>query len=159
MVKNSACQIGESGSIPELGRSPGGGHGNPLQYSCLASPPGQRSLVGYSPWGRKESDTTERLSVHASSSQSPALFCYMTHLFPFPHSVTVLQGLLQERQEPQFLIRFSSPRNYWLGRRNGPAALGQSYAFPSEWGRVIRMFASSFKHQMFIEDHTVSSAV
>ena len=39
-------------------------HGNPLQYSCLENPHGQRSLVGYSPWGYKESDTTERLSAH-----------------------------------------------------------------------------------------------
>ena len=40
----------------------GGGHGNPLQYSCLENPRRQRSLMGYSPWSRKESDTTERLS-------------------------------------------------------------------------------------------------
>ena len=40
--------------------APGGGHGNPLQYSCLENPHGQRSLVTYSPWGRKDSDTTER---------------------------------------------------------------------------------------------------
>ena len=39
-----------------VGRSPGGGHGNPLQYSSLENPCGQRSLVGYSPRGRKESD-------------------------------------------------------------------------------------------------------
>ena len=38
---------------PWLGRSPGGGHGNPLQYSCLENPDGQRSLVGYSPWGHR----------------------------------------------------------------------------------------------------------
>ena len=44
-------------SVPELGRSPGGGHGNPLQYSCLENPYGQRSLVGYSPCGGKESIT------------------------------------------------------------------------------------------------------
>ena len=37
--------------------------GNPLQYSCLKNPRGQRSLAGYSPWGCKESDTTERLSL------------------------------------------------------------------------------------------------
>ena len=42
-----------------LQRSPGGGHGNPLQYSCLENPHGQRSLAGYSPWGHKESDTTK----------------------------------------------------------------------------------------------------
>ena len=37
---------------------------NPLQCSCLENPHGQRNLVGYSPWGRKESDTTERLHFH-----------------------------------------------------------------------------------------------
>ena len=36
----------DMGSIPGLGRSPGGGHGNPLQYSCLENPHGQRSLAG-----------------------------------------------------------------------------------------------------------------
>ena len=44
------------GSIPGLGRSPGEGHGNPLQYPCLENLHGQRSLVGYSPWDHKESD-------------------------------------------------------------------------------------------------------
>ena len=43
--------------------SPGGGHSNPLQYSCLENPHGQRSLASYSPWGHKESDTTEQLST------------------------------------------------------------------------------------------------
>ena len=42
------------GLIPGLGRLPGGSHGNPLQYSFLENPRGQRSLVGYGPWGRKE---------------------------------------------------------------------------------------------------------
>ena len=51
--------------IPGSGRSPGEGNDNPLQYSCLENPHGQRSLVGYSPWGCKESDTTERLSARA----------------------------------------------------------------------------------------------
>ena len=48
--------------------SPGGGHGNPLQYSCLENPHGQRSLVGYSLWGCKELDTTEPLSTAHSLS-------------------------------------------------------------------------------------------
>ena len=51
--KESACSVRDLGSIPGLGRSPGGGHGNPLQYSCLENPHGQRSMVGYSPWGLK----------------------------------------------------------------------------------------------------------
>ena len=58
-----ACNAGDLDSIPELGRSPGGGHDNLLQYSCLEKPHGQRSLVGYSLWGHKESDMTERLST------------------------------------------------------------------------------------------------
>ena len=49
----------EVGSIPGLRRSPGGGHGNPLQYSCPENPHGQRSLEGYSPQGLKEEDMTE----------------------------------------------------------------------------------------------------
>ena len=57
--KESTCNVGDMGSIPGLRRSPGGGHGNPLQYSCLKNPHGQRSLTGYSPWGHKESDITE----------------------------------------------------------------------------------------------------
>ena len=61
--KESACNAGDLGSIPGLGRSPGGGHGNLLQYSCLENPHGQRSLAGYSSWGHKESDKTERLST------------------------------------------------------------------------------------------------
>ena len=60
--KESACNAGYLGLIP-LGRSPGGGHGNSLQYRRLENPHGQRSLAGYSPWGGKESDTTERLST------------------------------------------------------------------------------------------------
>ena len=51
------------GLIPGLGRSPGGGHGSLLQYSCLENPHGQRSPVGYSPCGCKESDMTEWLST------------------------------------------------------------------------------------------------
>ena len=43
--------------------SPGGGHGNPLQYSCLENPHGQRSLEGYSTWCNKELDTAEWLSM------------------------------------------------------------------------------------------------
>ena len=40
----SACNAGDLSSIPGLGIAPGGGHGNPLQYSCLENPHGQRSL-------------------------------------------------------------------------------------------------------------------
>ena len=63
--KESSCNAGDPSSIPGLGRSPGGGHGNSLQYSCLENPHGQRSLAGCHPGGRKESDMTEQLSTDA----------------------------------------------------------------------------------------------
>ena len=62
--KASAYSVRDPGSIPRLGRSPGEGNGNPLQYSCLENFmdwEAPQSLVGCSPWGRKELDTTERL--------------------------------------------------------------------------------------------------
>ena len=52
--KQSTCNAGDVGSIPGWERSPGKGNGNPLQYSCLENPYGQRSLEGCSLWGHKE---------------------------------------------------------------------------------------------------------
>ena len=57
--KESTCNAGDPDSIPGLGRSPGEGNGNPLQYSCLENSMDMGSLVDYSLWGHKESDTTE----------------------------------------------------------------------------------------------------
>ena len=61
--KESACNAADLGSTTGLGRSPAGGHSNPLQSSYLENPHGQRSLVGHNPWGCKELDTAERLST------------------------------------------------------------------------------------------------
>ena len=58
--KESACNAGDPGSIPELGRSLGEGKGYPLQYSGLEN---SMDFI-YSPLGGKELDTTERLSLH-----------------------------------------------------------------------------------------------
>ena len=44
MVKNPPANAGDPGLIPELGRSPGEGHGNPLQYSCLENPTDREAL-------------------------------------------------------------------------------------------------------------------
>ena len=60
--KESACSAGDPGLIPRLGRSPREGNGNPLQCPCLENH-GQRSLVGCSPWGHKESGITEQLTL------------------------------------------------------------------------------------------------
>ena len=62
--KEFACNAGDLGGIPGLGRSPGEGRGNQLQYSCLENSHGQRSPVGYSPWDHKQSDMTEQPSIY-----------------------------------------------------------------------------------------------
>ena len=63
MVRHSPANAGDTrdlGSIPGSGRSPRGGNGNPLQYSCMENYMDRGAWGGgYSPWGRKESDTTE----------------------------------------------------------------------------------------------------
>ena len=68
--------------IPGLGRSPGEGNSNPLQYSCVEFH-GQRSLVGYSPWGCKELNLTEWLThtgcFHVFSSVTQSCQTLQTH--------------------------------------------------------------------------------
>ena len=59
--KESTCHVGDLGLISGLGRSPGEGKGYPLQYSGL-----ENSMDCIVPWGHKESDMTERLSLSLS---------------------------------------------------------------------------------------------
>ena len=58
VVKNTPANAGDTGSVPGLGRFPGGGHGNPLQYSFLENLMDREAWQGYSP-GCKELDITE----------------------------------------------------------------------------------------------------
>ena len=78
VVKNppaSAGDVQDTSSVPGSGRSPGGGHGNPLQYSFLENPHGQK---GYGPGGHKESDMTERLSTAHTSVAARSYVRYLT---------------------------------------------------------------------------------
>ena len=112
--KESTCNAGDLGLIPGLVRSPGEGHGNPLQYSCLGNPMdrgswwatvhgggkvsnmtkqqllhdrhrfgGPRSLVGYSPWGCEESDTTEQLTLNTLHIREGLLTNLQEKTLPF----------------------------------------------------------------------------
>ena len=77
VVKNPPANAGDvrdRGLIPGSGRSPGGGHGNSLQCSCLENPQGQRSLVGNCPWGREEVDTTEETWHACTHSCVPSIW-------------------------------------------------------------------------------------
>ena len=60
MLKNMPASAGDPASIRGSGRSPGEGSGNPLLPGEFH---GQRSLTGYSPWDRKESETTDSITI------------------------------------------------------------------------------------------------
>ena len=82
--KESAFKAENPRSIPGSGRSPEGGQGNQLQCSCLENPRGQRSLVGHSTWGCKESDTFEQQHLNSSLSflsLGSELFIYDAYLW------------------------------------------------------------------------------
>ena len=73
MGKESFCNAGytgDAGSIPESGRSPGGGHGNPLQCSCLENPIDRGACWATQSWGCKESDTIEATEHILKSSMN-----------------------------------------------------------------------------------------
>ena len=91
--KEFTCNVGDLGLIPGLGRSTGRGHGNPLQYSCLENPHGQRSLAGYSPWGHEESGMTEQLSTAC------ILYNKLVHVGVSLSSVSHYSKLLNLRRE------------------------------------------------------------
>ena len=91
------------GSIPGLGRSPGGEHGNSLQYSSMEDPHGQRSLVGYSPWGHKELDMTEQLST-----------------------------IKMESEASGWKVPFSRPQRWKIAERKAQIHLTANFRWPSE---------------------------
>ena len=83
MVKNPLA-MWETGFDPWVGKIPGGRRGNPLQYSCLENPHEQRNLVGYTPWGGKESDITERLSTAHTTFKGNFPFTVIRKYWLFP---------------------------------------------------------------------------
>ena len=105
--KESACKVGDLDSIPGLGRSPGGGLGNPLQYSCLENPHGQRNLADYSSWCSKESETTEWLSTAAAAKTSQSCLTLCDPIDGSPPGSSV-PGILQARILEWVAISFSN---------------------------------------------------
>ena len=92
--KEPTCNAGDAGSDLGLGRSPGGGHGNPLQYFHLKSPMDRGAWWG--PWGRREWDTTEHARMYAIG----VILLYLADLeeksYMFQHverSVPIAMGL------------------------------------------------------------------
>ena len=78
--KDSACNAGDPGLIPGLGRFPGEGHGNPFQYSCLENSTDRGAWWATVHGGPKELDMTEQLSkgkvLKILEDRIIALHCY-----------------------------------------------------------------------------------
>ena len=74
VVKNPPANVGDMGSIPGLGRSPGGGNGNPLQYFCLENPMDRGAWRATVQGVAKGSDTTERLKQQ-SRTTTLSIYC------------------------------------------------------------------------------------
>ena len=78
--KECACNVGDPGSIPGLGRSPGRGHGNPLQYSCLENPMDRGAWKATVHGIAKDLDTTEWLThFHNSNHGQTSAFPLSAH--------------------------------------------------------------------------------
>ena len=121
-VKNppaNAGPTGDVGSISGSGRSLGERNGNLPQIFLPEKPHGQRSLAGYSPWGHKESDTTEWLGTQANTNGYNA---HEQNFFGFLNDCRVYKGILR----PQSL------RMATLERRHSYVSV-EPQARMSEW--------------------------
>ena len=88
VVKNLPAKAGEVDLIPELGRSPGGGKGNPLQYSCLGNPMDRKAVA----------TGLEKVSFHSNPKKGNAKKCsnYCTTAL-ISHASKVMLKILQSR--------------------------------------------------------------
>ena len=85
--KEPACKVGALGWIPGLERYPGGGHGIPLQYSCLENPLRQTGLVAYSLWGHRRvghNSVTKHAHTHTCAHISSVQSLSSVRLFVTP---------------------------------------------------------------------------
>ena len=103
--KESTCNTGDLGSMPGLGKSPGGGHGNPLQHSCLENPHEQRRLAGCSPWGCTELNTTKQVSIAQTYTHNIILLCHKKkkdEILPFEKTWMDLEhNMLSEKSQKE----------------------------------------------------------
>ena len=155
--KESACNVGDLGSIPVLGRSPGGGHGNPLQYSCLENPHGQRSLAGYSTRGRKEADTNKHSTgCHRAPDLSSLHHTAHSHWLSILHMVMFISSVQLFSH-----VRLSDPMDCsipGLPVHHQLPELAQTHVHPvsdaSQWFHLLSSSPPTFnlsQHQSFFQ--------
>ena len=107
MGKESTCNAGDVGSVPRLGRSLGGGQGNPLQYSCLEDPTERGAWHGYQSMGHKESGMTEA-TEHA---------CQWLGLGAFTAKGSGFNPWLGNSEPTSLMVWLYFLRFYWIKRR------------------------------------------
>ena len=119
-----ASKAGDQGIHPGLGRSPGGGHGNPLQYSCLENPM-DRGAWWNGLWGHKELDITE-VTEHSYIHTYICLFICLTApslgLWNLRHMESLVAGVRF------FYFLFLK---LWHMRSS---SLTRNWAWPPAWG-------------------------
>ena len=136
----------DPGSIPGSERSPGGGKNNLLQYPGLENPMDMGPVAGYSPWGQKESDTTERLSTqHLARKRRKAVQVRGMEIFK-SHNISGFQSehkcpRLQGRKFPEFespALPLHQPHPSWA-----PYSLSTDVAFAGCWGSHLTILLLS----------------
>ena len=103
--------MGDLSSIPGLGRIPGGGHDYPLQDSYLENPHGQRSLLGYSQWGRKEPDVTKHSTAYMLDSRIQQQVLLVNRVYESFQGLTLLDHLRKCSEFSALYIYYSIHRN------------------------------------------------
>ena len=109
--RESYSNAEDTSSIPGWRRSPGGGHGNPLQYSCLENSHGQRSLAGYSSWGRQELDTTDQ----SSTAQHMISYVeqFFIYLYIFLKKKEKAENRLYSKTDLKDAVKEKDTSHYW----------------------------------------------
>ena len=93
VVKNPPANAGDvrdAGSIPESRKSPGGGHGNPLQYSCLENPMVREAWQATVHGGCREADRLKQLSIHAQNTKYLLVPPSLLSMFKLTHLVLTI---------------------------------------------------------------------
>ena len=125
VVKNPPANAEDSGSIPGLGRYPGGGNGNPLQHSCLGTPMDRGAWWGTTVHGVTESQSDGGMSIHTTMPHSPRA---SAHMILGERSVTSPEPLTFRETRGIIAYRTSVPRSRPSGHTSHAAGAQEEHS-------------------------------